>query len=259
MAGDFNLLEAVRAVFASELSSTEKLVALALLNHWSRDRETFPSTKRLAKWTSLCTRSVLRSVAALEARGAIAVTRSNGRANRYSLGALMSVTSDSESPVTDSHPCPTVTGPVTLSHSTSDTESHEVIQGRDPSKGSRKRARASAPRGSKDPVSESPEEAAQHKQLTKLYFESYEAARGSKPPFDSLDGKAVKDLLAKCGPEVAASAIQGAFNDDWWRGKTTIRDIAKEPAKFVGVKPAKANGRGPKQPNGGSWKPVVES
>jgi Helix-turn-helix domain len=135
MAGDdFNLLGAQRAVFGSGLAPLEKLVALALLDHWSRRRDTFPSAERLAKWTSLCRRSVLRSLAALEAKGAIAVTRSHGRANRYELGPLMAVTSAPQSPVPVSHQCPTVTTPVTDSHPTSAPQSPEGILVRTPPK-----------------------------------------------------------------------------------------------------------------------------
>jgi hypothetical protein len=85
----FNLIHAQRAVFRSELRSTEKLVALALLDHWSRSTETFPSVQRLSDWTSLDRTSVMRALGGLEQRKAVTVTKRKGAANRYALGQLL--------------------------------------------------------------------------------------------------------------------------------------------------------------------------
>ena len=259
MPGEFNLLQAQRAVFACGLNSLEKLMALALLDHWSRSAETFPSVDRLAKWTSLCRRSVLRSLAALEAKGAVCVARSHGRANRYDLRLLMAVaTNVPRAPVPHGHQCPTGTSLVTDSLSTSASLAPEGTQERNPMKEPNRKARAGARRGPNVPVVNlDPEEAAKHQALVLLYFERFEAVRGTKPPFDARDGNAVKQLLAKCGAETGAAAIRGAFADTFWRGKATIRTIANEPAKFVGLK-AHPPGRGARQPNGGAWKPEVE-
>jgi DNA-binding transcriptional ArsR family regulator len=259
---DFNLLLTQRTVFTSGLAPLEKLVALALLDHWSRSGETFPSVVRLSRWTSLSRCAVMRALSSLKAKGAILVQETKGRVHRYDLGPLGALpnqspreTGLSERPVSheDTHRSPRET-------STGLPERHEGIHRRNPSKEPTKRARAVARRStSKAPIVESPNESAEHKALTALYFNSYESARGAKPPFDKRDGKAVKDLLAKCGAEVAAAAIRGAFVDGFWKDKVTIRGIANEPAKFVGLK---ANGggnrRGPVQPNGGGWEPVME-
>jgi Helix-turn-helix domain len=245
MAGDFNLLEAQRAVFMSDLTSVEKLVALALLNHWSRARETFPSVDRLAKWTSLGRRTVIRSLGTLEAKRAIAVTRSHGRANRYELGPLMNVTSATVAPVPEGHQCQAGTPPVPEGHPTSATVAPEVIQGSDPKKGSKKTARARGPRKPQIELPlEDPIAKAWHQEITKIYFELYEAARGQKPPFDGRDGKAVGELLKKCGRADSEHALRSAFADTWWRSKITIRTIASEPAKFIGLRSAVAGGQG---------------
>lgn len=174
MADDFDLLTARRAVFRSGLRSLEKLVALALLDHWSRKTETFPSVERLAAWTSLDRRSVLRCLRALEQTGAIVVTRNSGRPNVYALGSLMALpvseshrcqpeTSDTESPVTESHQCQPDTPPVSESHGTSVTESpevshevsHQVSQGESaPTEGEK---RPGAKRGKRKPGTRAPE------------------------------------------------------------------------------------------------------
>jgi uncharacterized phage protein (TIGR02220 family) len=119
---DWNLLEAIRAVFASSLSANEKLVALALLNHWSKNRETFPGVGRLVTWTSLSRRSVLRAIGTLEALGAIRIERKVGLANRYDLTPLAALTSATQAPVPEGHRCPPDTPPVPEGHGSSATQ-----------------------------------------------------------------------------------------------------------------------------------------
>lgn len=143
--GDLNLLEATRAVFASGLASNEKLVALALLNHWSKSRETFPGVGRLVLWTSLSRRSVLRSVQLLEALGALKVERKAGLANRYNLAPLSALTSATQAPVPEGHQCHTGNGPVPQGHGSGATQALDQCHtgtrsdpGSDPSKRSRK-------------------------------------------------------------------------------------------------------------------------
>ena len=88
MSGDLNVLLVQRHIFASMVDASTKLVALALLNHWSRASETFPSVARLSTWTSLNRTTVMRCVATLKQLGAIEVKTDKGRANRYELGQL---------------------------------------------------------------------------------------------------------------------------------------------------------------------------
>lgn len=102
----------------------------------------------------------------------------------------------------------------------------------------------------------SPEHGAKHTKVVSFYFETFEAKRGTKPPFDGADGTAVKKLLEKLGGDAdkACAAIAGAFADDWTAARTSIRAIASDPAKFIGAKAQvlKTNGRGtPTQPNYG--------
>ncbi len=105
----------------SALTSTEKLVLLAVLAHWSTDsRRPWPGAERLAKWTSLNPRVVLRVLKSLEAKGALEVTRTVGKPNVYDLraafeGRLPVTVSDGSSSVQDA-------GPVTLSDPTRHSE-----------------------------------------------------------------------------------------------------------------------------------------
>lgn len=125
---DFNILEAYRNVFASQFTSHEKLVALALLNHWGRATETFPSVGRLVRWTSLSRSTVLRTLAALQEKKAIEIEVGKGRANRYRLEALMHGTSVPGTPVPEGNQCLPDTEPVSVGHSTSVSQTPEEIQ-----------------------------------------------------------------------------------------------------------------------------------
>ncbi|HEY0464994.1 MAG TPA: hypothetical protein VGC79_12325 [Polyangiaceae bacterium] len=90
---------------------------------------------------------------------------------------------------------------------------------------------------------EDPEAGKHREALVALYFELFERVRGVKPTFDGQDGKAIQSLLAKCGgAEKASKAITDAYRS-WWKDKVTIRDIAKQPSKFIGLKPD-SNGAG---------------
>jgi hypothetical protein len=136
--GGFDLLLAQRCVFRSTLRAPEKLVGLALLDHWSRGSETFPSVQRLATWTSLDRTSVMRALQGLEQRGAILVTRRKGAPNRYELGqlTLLPVAESDRStstPVAESDGSGTDVGPAPVAQSdqslstTSRTERHPPV------------------------------------------------------------------------------------------------------------------------------------
>jgi len=85
---DLNLVLTQRRVFESGLDAKCKLVALALLNHWSGKTETFPSVDRLAVWSSQHRTTVMRCISTLEKLGAIQVKKEWGKSNRYALGQL---------------------------------------------------------------------------------------------------------------------------------------------------------------------------
>lgn len=103
---ELDLLKAQRQVWAARIRAPEKLVMLALLDHWSKaSAAPFPSVGRLAWMTTQCTRTVIRAIASLEAMGAVVVARRSGVSSSYSLhpDRCQTVTSDSESPVSESH------------------------------------------------------------------------------------------------------------------------------------------------------------
>ena len=96
-----------------DLSSTQKLVFLSLAD-WANDEGLcWPSIDRLAIKTSLAGRSVQRIIRDLESMGFIKRDEVLGKGNRYWIHI----------PLTQCHPCPSVTPPLTESHPTPDTVS----------------------------------------------------------------------------------------------------------------------------------------
>jgi hypothetical protein len=96
-----------------DLSSTQKLVLLSLAD-WANDEGLcWPSIDRLAIKTSLAGRSVQRIIRDLETMGFIRRDEVLGKGNRYWISI----------PLTECHPCHSVTPPLTESHPTPDTVS----------------------------------------------------------------------------------------------------------------------------------------
>jgi hypothetical protein len=232
----------VKELVQTALTMSERVLLLALVE-FAPNIE--PSTASLAAMCGTDERSIRRLLRSSVAKGFLTVEHRNGKRSRYTLtrNPGFSVPPDAESPLTLSPPTPDAepSPPRTLSPPKQTTKADKEA--------GKKSVRANARRKpSKVEAPLTPEEAADHANITKLYFERFEARRGHKPVFDGQDGKAVKDLLAKCGPEDAAKAINDGFAS-WWGDKITIRDVAKNPAKFIGLKPDNGRGRTPVQNN----------
>ncbi len=86
-----DLLGMQRAVLRSLRSTSEKMVLLAIVDHYSEaSPEPWPSVPTLAAHSSLGRTAVLDALAALERDGVIAIRRAHGRPNRYGLSRLAS-------------------------------------------------------------------------------------------------------------------------------------------------------------------------
>ena len=96
-----------------DLSSTQKLVLLSLADWANDDGLCWPSIDRLAIKTSMAGRSVQRIIRDLESMGFVRRDEVLGKGNRYWISI----------PLTECHPCPSVTPPLTESHPTPDTVS----------------------------------------------------------------------------------------------------------------------------------------
>ena len=96
-----------------DLSSTQKLVLLSLAD-WANDEGLcWPSIERLAIKTSMAGRSVQRIIRDLESMGFVKRDEVLGKGNRYWISI----------PLTECHPCHSVTPPLTECHPTPDTVS----------------------------------------------------------------------------------------------------------------------------------------
>jgi hypothetical protein len=90
-----DLLGMQRAVWRSTRSTTEKIVLLAIIDHYSDSSpEPWPSVPTLAACASLGRTAVLEALASLERDGVISVKRVPGRPNRYDLSSVQSELAD---------------------------------------------------------------------------------------------------------------------------------------------------------------------
>lgn len=119
-----NFLEAFRAVFESRLALAQQSVLIVLIDHMPDCR---PSVPRIAARAKVSEREVFRVIAELEAMGVVEILRSPGRPSSYriSVDKLRSQTNtpDAGSPLTQGHPCPTVSQPLTEGQGTPDVRS----------------------------------------------------------------------------------------------------------------------------------------
>jgi hypothetical protein len=107
-----DLLGMHRAVMRSTRSTTEKMVLLAIIDHWSEaSPEPWPSVPTLSRLCSLGRTAVLDALAGLERDGVIAVRRVAGRPNRYDLSRLVAVLAAPTAAVREADPSGPRTSP----------------------------------------------------------------------------------------------------------------------------------------------------
>jgi hypothetical protein len=253
---DFNLTKAQRRIYTSNLRPLERLVALALLDHWSKKfPQPFASISRLQQWTGLSRHPVVAALRGLRERGAIVVTESkNGSKSTYDLTPLMHLpvhekhrsepeTSAPDAPVKVDEPvhekptagAPDAPQPVHVFSQTSINSA--AIPPKEPHEGTNRRnhiSRASARKGSQVPLlaGEGEPRQSDHQIVVDFYVVAYRSEHGEAPVFTSEEGSAVKRLLKKAGSaEKACEFIRRAFAS--FRKKTvTIQAIARDPSAF---------------------------
>ena len=103
------------------LTPSENLVLFLLANRHNKDSGLcYPSMSRIAEEGGMARRTVIRAVKSLEKKGLLTIEKTFGKTHHYRLHTSVTVT-----PVTESHPSQKDTPPVTESHNTRDTVSHE--------------------------------------------------------------------------------------------------------------------------------------
>lgn len=119
--------EMTKAMLTAPIDSpTAKLVAVILgFHHNALTGQCNPSIASIAATSALSERSVMRAIADLEKSGHLTARRRHGAGSFYHLHPCHTVTSETQSPVTQSHhtsdtespdPCHRVTTPVTQCH-----------------------------------------------------------------------------------------------------------------------------------------------
>lgn len=93
-------MEAIQAVFDSDLADAAWQVAIAIADRINGSGEAWPSVDDIAKRTRLSRRTVLRSIPKVDRSGLFAVERQNGHANIYRFNPCQNVTRAKMSPVT---------------------------------------------------------------------------------------------------------------------------------------------------------------
>jgi hypothetical protein len=245
---EFDIIKAQRRIFESNLGSLERLVALAILDFWSRKSpKPFPSLATLQERTALSRNAVLSAIRGLERAGAIAVKRVTGISSTYDLNGLMSLpvhdanrftrgTGSPDEPVHDTHPTGSPEGPPPV----------PLVNPKDPTEGTQRRnprSRAGARNGSpkvQGSLLSEPEQkpdGAEHQAVVACYFECYRAEHHADPSFDGEDARAAKTLRKKAGSaEEACRRIKNAFQG-FRRSNVTLKQIARDPDQFKTVAP----------------------
>lgn len=267
MAEKFDLLAAQRAVFRSGLGRIEKLVALALLDHWSlKSTEPFPSVARLARLTSCTRRTVMRALRDLELAGAIQVHRRTGQSSTYDISPLATL------PEAAPDRCQDCTGdtiaPVSGLPPTGDRNSPPPVSGlppKEPIEGTKGRNPSSAARATGKARTHSKAKKGQEEPnplahvLSVHYVAEMKRHRGVDVKFRSWSRamKAFGDIGNVCGEADGKRAISTATADPYTK-RIQPWEIADDLNKHLGKvpQPAGRNGSGPKQPNSG-YRPQV--
>ena len=98
-------------VWSLDLSATSKIVLLSLADQANEEGVCWPSIAHIAKRSSVSTRTVHRCISQMAATGLLEViSGGNGVSNNYRL------TPDRVSPLTECHPCHSVSKPLTECH-----------------------------------------------------------------------------------------------------------------------------------------------
>ena len=126
-----------RAVaFCAALTAQERLILQSIADHIVHEEEVFCGVARLGTMTGISTRAIHGHLQALERKGALTVSRSTGRANRYLIQWGWLTSSTPAADVTSADPAPVQNlrqrsqrvKPAQILRQTSADPAHEVIE-----------------------------------------------------------------------------------------------------------------------------------
>jgi hypothetical protein len=255
------ILRAQRAVWRSGLTTIEKVVLLAILDHWSaKGPEPWPALARLEQWTGLGRSTIKRALRGLTQRGALGIRETRGGVNHYDLSALFrgdlpgpERTGVQSGPGSRAGRDPVQSGPGPGPERTpkgSKKESNEGTQGSaslssassfalEPSDSMKPKPRSRKP---KAPT----ENGKAHAEVVDCYHAEYSAKHGKAPIIGAREGAAVKLLLEKLrgdAPE-ACQRVRNAFAS-FRADSVTIGAIASNPDAFASAAQPRNGGKGP--------------
>jgi len=250
------VVTARRRVWKSDLRAVEKLVMLALLEHWSPTTDTFPSCSRLAEFTGLSDRAVRASLGGLERAGFIGVSRRSGAVNRYDLSpafrevetkapcaAVVQAEPRNHVPRSKALPRHHVPMSTPAPHAAVEAEPrHDVPHTPAP--------RAAAPRHDVPPkrsieeiqLSDPLSSGNPTTKLKEFYVEVFKQRKGVEPSWASKDhakvGKAFKDLIDVLGSDLtkAKQVVRTALLDEW-NSRFQPHEILHDRNKWLGEQP----------------------
>ncbi len=238
------VVSARRAIWESNLKSLEKLVMLALLEHWSATTDTFPSCSRLASFTSLSERSVRTSLTGLERAGFVGVSRTNGRSNRYNLEPVFRLETKARGAAVPRQEMPGLT-----------KAGDAVVKSEPRQQVPPTPARAAAPPRHELPPKRSIEEIQirdhlssgnQTTQLQAHYKETFKQRKGVEPSWGPKDygriNKYFKELIEALGGDLskAKQVVRTALLDEW-NSRIKPHEIFTDRDKWLGEAPRKKN------------------
>ena len=276
---EFNLRETRRAVFRSRLRPNERLLVLAILDHWSKRKPVpFPGIARLVRWTGLSRQTVVTLIAGLFEQGVFPDPRPRDEAGNVvkttkplrfdpaelvqRLDQLLVKPLDQRRKTHWSNPrqqlvySSTSTGlalePIQHQNGSGSSEvSNEVSREESKWPSSENDEAVSVKPKPRSKGSRTPEQRAAHQRITTFYFEAFRKIRERDPVIGKPEGQAVYDLLTKLNWNEAETTRRIELGLSSW-AQATIRTIAADPDR-IADKPLPKKTREPTQPNRGSF------
>lgn len=240
------LLKAQRRVFSSTAKPLERLVALALLDHWSaKSMVVFPSFDRLESWTGLCRHAIDSALRGLEAAGLVRVERKRGCPSRYNLAPLFAKQTSDETSAPDAL---VTSAPDALLqtkqavHQTHHSSAPDALlpvhqtHSKEPKKEPKKGSTTS-------PLAKSGKSPHPNAHALKVhYIETFRATRGTEPVFaESQWSRAMKALGqlsdAAGGLEKAKGVITNALQKGIYCSRIQPWELALDANKHLGAPP----------------------
>lgn len=273
---EFNLIHAQRIVFESGLGPSEKLLVLALLDHWSKaSPEPSPGVGRLVSWTSLSRPTVIAVIGRLVSSGALPepgrgtrgahvfdvvllvknLHQSTGKESNQSLvkkqhRSLVKNPNQSKMTTGKETRSPLVKKRVTTGKVGSITEGQNAC-------GSLEGTIEGTIEGFLTGVSDTKQAPPKSPipELWKTYFDEYERSHGAKPQgTKSWRGRAAKafEELLHAYPGEGPDIIRRAFADSWHAtNRCQPWEILADANKLRGNARPTKRGVAPPQPNSG--------